>query len=121
MTTDADTPIESELEQVYGLLMAEQTKVASYKAGNTELLELLMMLHAGDHTKVLHRGRDILLGAGLLNVDLTLNWPALEARKRPVTWEQAVRECVTDPAEVERLLALDDDAPMGDPDEHDGQ
>lgn len=26
------------------------------------------------------------------------------------TWEEAVRECITDPAEVERLLALDDDA-----------
>lgn len=83
----------------------------SFKRGNTELLELFMKLHAGEHESILPRVREILAGAGLLNVDNTLNWPALEDRKpKQKTWEQAVRECITDPAERERLLALADDA-----------
>lgn len=84
----------------------------AFKAGNTELLELLMKVHAGEHTEILRRVRDILLGAGLLNADLTLNWAALEARKpQQITWEQAVNECVTDPVARARLLAMDDDDP----------
>lgn len=83
----------------------------SFKAGNTELLELLMKLHAGQRDSILPRVREILAGAGLIRADHTLDWAALEARKpKPKTWEQTVRECVTDPAEVERLLALDDNA-----------
>ena len=79
----------------------------SFKAGNTELLELLMKLHAGQHESILPRVREILAGAGLLHADNTLNWDALEARKpKPITWEQAVNECVTDPEARERLLAM---------------
>jgi hypothetical protein len=82
-----------------------------YRAGNTELLELLMKLHAGQHESLLPRVREILMGAGLLNADHTLNWPALEARKpKPIPWAQAVNECVTDPEARARLLALDDNA-----------
>lgn len=81
----------------------------SFKAGNTELLELLMKLHAGEHSALLPRVREILAGAGLLNGDNTLNWPALEARKpKQITWEQAVNECVTDPEARVRLLAMGD-------------
>lgn len=80
----------------------------AYKAGNTELLELLMKLHAGQHESILPRVREILAGAGLVNEDNTLNWPALEARKpKPITWEQAVNECVTDPEARARLLAME--------------
>ena len=78
-----------------------------YKAGNTELLELLMKLHAEQNESLLPRVREILAGAGLVNVDNTLNWEALEARKpKQITWEQAVSECVTDPEARERLLAM---------------
>lgn len=81
-----------------------------YRAGNTELLELLMKLHAGEHAAILPRVREILAGAGLVNADLTLNWPALEARKpKPQTWAEAVNECITDPAERARLLAMGDE------------
>lgn len=79
-----------------------------YKAGNTELLELLMKLHAGQSESLLPRVREILIGAGLVNADYTLNWPALEARKpKQQTWAEAVNECVTDPAERARLLAME--------------
>jgi hypothetical protein len=89
---------------------AEQER-DQFRAGNTELLELLMKLHAGQHESLLPRVREILMGAGLLNADHTLNWPALETRKpKPITWEQAVNECVTDPEARARLLALDDNA-----------
>lgn len=80
-----------------------------YKAGNTELLELLMKLHAGEHSALLPRVREILAGAGLLTSDYRLNWPALEERKpKQITWEQAVNECVTDPDARARLLAMGD-------------
>lgn len=87
-------------------------KVAAYRSGNTELLELWMKLVDGaDIIDVMERVREILSGAGLLGADNTLNWQALEDRKpKRQTWEQAVRECITDPAVVERLLALADDA-----------
>ena len=82
----------------------------SYKAGNTELLELLMKLHAGQHESILPRVREILAGAGLVDANNTLNWAALEARKpKPITWEQAVNECVTDPEKRARLLAMSDE------------
>lgn len=83
-----------------------------YRNGNTTLLELLMSLHAGnDIVDTVERSREILRETGLMDEAGGLNWQALEARKpKPKTWEQAVRECVTDPAEVERLLALDDKA-----------
>lgn len=81
----------------------------SFKAGNTELLELLMKLHAGQHESILPRVREILAGAGLLNADNTLNWIALEERKpKKITWEQVVNECVTDPEARARLLAMGD-------------
>ena len=80
-----------------------------FKAGNTELLELLMKLHAGQHESILPRVREILVGAGLVNADNTLNWAALEERKpKPITWAQAVNECVTDPEARARLLAMSD-------------
>jgi len=53
----------------------------SYKNGNTELLELLMKLHAGQHESILPRVREILAGAGLLNADPALK-PDIAALKR---------------------------------------
>lgn len=80
-----------------------------YRAGNTELLELLMTIEAGQHSSALPRVREILTIAGLMNADHTLNWPALEDRKpKQQTWSDAVNECVTDPAERARLLAMVD-------------
>ena len=81
-----------------------------FKAGNTELLELwLKLLDGQDIIDVQERVREIPTGAGLLNADNTPNWQALEDRKpKQITWEQAVTECVTDPAARERLLAMGD-------------
>ena len=81
----------------------------SFKAGNTELLQLwLKLLDGQDIIDVQERVREILEGAGLLR-DGKPDWAALEARKpQPKTWAQAVNECVTDPAERDRLLALGD-------------
>ena len=86
--------------------VAEKERDA-YKAGNTELLGLLMKLCLGETTEPLARARDILTGAGLMNADHTPNWDALEARKpKQITWEQAVNKCVTDPEARARLLAM---------------
>jgi len=80
----------------------------SYKSGNTELLELLMKLHAGEHTQILPRVREILAGAGLVDANNALNWQALEDRKpKPIPWAQAVNELVTDPEARARLLAME--------------
>lgn len=85
--------------------------VARYKSGNTSLIEALMRFAEG-HPDAGEFAQPILAQCGMLNeADGSLNWAALEARKlKQQTWEQAVRECITDPAEVERLLALADDA-----------
>lgn len=68
----------------------------------------------GTHADVLDDTQRVLAGAGLLNgEDGSLNWQALKDREpKQQTWEEAVRECISDPAEVERLLALNDDAPV---------
>lgn len=80
-----------------------------YLNGNTELLGLLMKLHAGEHTAVLKRAREILASVHLIKPDGTLDWAALEARRpRPLQWSDAVNALITDPAARERLLALDD-------------
>ena len=81
----------------------------AYMAGNTELLWALMRYAEGQEGAA-EFAQDVLRRAGMLNgADGTLNWGALEARKpKPITWEQAVNECVTDPAERARLLAMSD-------------
>lgn len=80
-----------------------------YMAGNTELLWALMRYAEGQEGAA-EFAQDVLRRAGMLNgADGTLNWGALAARKpKPITWEQAVNECVTDPAERARLLAMSD-------------
>lgn len=94
-----------------GALVDElRDETARYRAGNTALLKALMYAHEDKDDANALRGQ-ALREAGMLNEDGSCNWDALEARKpKPQTWEQAVRECITDPAEVERLLALADDA-----------
>jgi len=98
----------------------------SYKAGNTALLEALMCMcnqhcahrasGALDHgyLSANEDALEILEQAGMATPvkgdGWTLNWAALEARKpKPQTWAQAVHEVVTDPVEIARLLALDED------------
>ena len=80
-----------------------------YKAGNTLLLKALMYAHEDkDDTNALRV--QALREAGMLNEDDSCNWDALEARKpKQKTWAEAVNECVTDPAERARLLAMDDE------------
>lgn len=81
-----------------------------FKAGNTSLLQALMLAHEDRDTAAASRV-SVLREAGMLNDDGTCNWQALEDRKpKQVTWAQAVNECVTDPAARARLLALDDNA-----------
>lgn len=79
-----------------------------YRAGNTELLEALMRYAEGQESAPAF-AQDVLGRAGMLNgADGTLNWAALGQRKpKPITWAQAVNECVTDPEERARLLALE--------------
>lgn len=80
-----------------------------FRAGNTELMELWMRLFDGqDIIDTQERVREILEGAGLLR-DGKPDWAALDARKpQRKTWAEAVGECVTDPAERVRLLAMGD-------------
>jgi hypothetical protein len=81
----------------------------AYMAGNTELLWALMRYAEGQEGAA-EFAQDVLRRAGMLNgADGTLNWQALGARKpKPITWEQAVNECVTDPEARARLLAMSD-------------
>lgn len=79
-----------------------------YRAGNTALLKALMYAHEDkDDANALRV--QALREAGMLNADGSCNWQALDARTpKPLTWAQAVNQCVTDPAERARLLAMDD-------------
>ena len=92
---------------LYAADVAEQER-DRYKAGNTELLELWMKLLDGkDIIDVQERVREILETAQLL-LDGKPDFAALEARKlKRKTWAEAVNECVTDPEERARLLALE--------------
>lgn len=112
--------------KAYGLACYEHGG-ASYKAGNTALLEALMdMVYqhciideqnetlSHDYLSANENAFAILAEAGMMrqtdNGACFLDWAALEARKpKRQSWEEAVRECVSDPAEVERLLNLDKD------------
>lgn len=110
--------------EIYSL----QTQVESYRNGNTELLEALM-----DMVGQFFIGNDmdgplrhsfmsaeeiamaVLIAAGMAEEIgpncCRLLWDKLEARKpKQQTWAEAVRECIADPAEVERLLGLSNDA-----------
>lgn len=94
--------------------------VDRYKNGNTALLEALMDMvhqHCGTVDDTLdHRfisanenAVELLEQAGMIVEGNRLDWDALEARKpKRQTWEQAVNECVSDPAERARLLAFGD-------------
>lgn len=97
-------PVSTQMDLYYA-----QQMVLRYRSGNTELLELMMKMCAGETTKPLERARDILLSTGLMRADGTLDWDALEERKpKPQTWAEAVRSSVKDPAEQARLIALGD-------------
>ena len=80
-----------------------------YRSGNTTLLDALMQLAEGVPGADMN-AQKVLGEAGMLNpADGSMNWAALAARKpKPQTWAEAVNECVTDPAERARLLALGD-------------
>jgi len=102
----------------------------SFRAGNTALLEALMNMVAG-HCASLDDGDafiitmdryekdafSVLIEAGMMERQVDggdefykLNWVALDARKpKRQTWSEAVHEVVTDPQEIARLLALDDE------------
>ena len=133
MAIEDTPPIESELEQVYELLAKAQQERDSFRAGNTALLEALMNMVAG-HCQSLDDGdcfiitRDryeadafgTLIEAGMMEQFVVnpmagesyykLKWDALDARKpKRKTWAEAVHECVTDPQEIARLMALDDE------------
>jgi len=103
-----DEPTEMAMlhREVYDSMRTTQ----AYHAGNTTLLEALMLMMAdapeGDAKDA---GREALQKAGMADESGALNWPALAARKAgPMTWEDAVRKFVKQPAEQARLLALGD-------------
>jgi len=99
----------------------------SFRAGNTALLEALMKMvvqycqtaDVGDlfnpETRADNQALAVLAEAKMAHETaegnyFTLDWAALEARKpKRQTWSEAVHECVTDPQEIARLLALDDE------------
>ena len=107
------TPHRWVIDAMLSACMEAEGERDRYMNGNTELLGLWMKLFAGeDIIDVQERAREILISAGLMSVDHSLNWEALEARKpKQMTWSEAVTKLVTDPAERERLLAMDDKAP----------
>lgn len=111
-------------------LDAALRKVDSYRAGNTALLEALMdmvwqFIGTDDRNAVFSHhyigaeeaAINVLIAAGMAaQVEPGANsyrllWDALEARKpKRQTWAEAVEECITDPAEKVRLLALEDES-----------
>ena len=120
-------------------VMPLEEQVASLKRGNTALIEALMDMvnqffyHKGENGEPDEDGPilchsfmsaeegaiSVLMHAGFAeeatDKGYRLLWDKLQQRRKDVglaqqTWEEAVRECVTDHAEVERLLALDNDA-----------
>lgn len=101
-------------------------EVERYRNGNTALIEALMdMVHQYfrnspdgivNHSFIsAEEGAiEVLVQAGMAEEvpgkGYRLLWDKLEARKpKPQTWEEAVKECVTDPSEQARLLALADE------------
>lgn len=118
MDTEDSPPIESELEQVYELLVQAQQERDSFRAGNTALLEALMCFvyrvsnggRAGEIELEINAATQVLREAGMIANDGSMDWDALDARKpKRQTWAEAVHECVTDPQEIARLMALDDE------------
>jgi len=116
-------------------VMPLDEQVKRLRAGNTALLEALMdMVNQFFYSKNRSGQYDedgdilshsfmsaeegaieVLIQAGMAEEvpgkGYRLLWDKLEARRpKQQTWEEAVRECITDPAEIERLLALSDDA-----------
>lgn len=118
---------QTELDHAYWMLQDVLRERDSYRAGNTALLEALMdmvyqhcpmddsiaeimnhgHLSANENAiRILEEARMTKpTGGGWI-----LDWAALEARKpKRQTWAEAVHECVTDPQEIARLMALDDE------------
>ena len=105
------------LDDALALMSEQVATVAKYKAGNTALLEALMDMvhqHCTSGADEVHHGYissgeaavEVLEQAGML-IDGKLQWQALEDRKpKRQTWEQAVNECITDPEQRARLLAM---------------
>lgn len=89
-------------------VLESMKRVAEYRSGNTQLLEALMRAHGGDNNAPA-TVCNTLLSAGMLDFKGVLNWEALKARRAaPWTWQDAVRMLVKQPAERDRILALDD-------------
>ncbi|MBC8737120.1 hypothetical protein F6X40_09900 [Paraburkholderia sp. UCT31] len=84
-------------------------RVRDYRAGNTSLIEAVMLLMDGA-LGATENAQKVLTECGMLNgADGSLNWAALSERKDSRwTWEHCVRTLVKQPAEVARLLALGD-------------
>lgn len=107
---DPASPKELPRDEEMHLLRMEvhnlSTHVQKYHKGNTALLEALMYAH-DDRDDANALRVSALLQAGLLDTDGACNWAALDARKcNPMTWKNAVRMFVKQPAERDRILAL---------------
>jgi len=114
-------------------VMPADEQIARLRRGNTDLLEALMDMvnqffyHKNEHSQSDEDGEFIshafmsaeegaiavLIDAGMAEEvkgkGYRLLWDNLEARKQKrQTWAEAVNECVNDPDERARLLALDD-------------
>ncbi len=102
-----------------GLLRTElmncMNHVATYRNGNTQLIEALMRCVQGQSF-----GVSVLVECGMANAsDGTLNWEALEARKDARwSWRDAVTMLVKNPEHAATLLLMhecDQNLPFGGP------
>jgi hypothetical protein len=105
-------PREDEMDLLREEVKTSLDKMLEFRRGNTALMEALMLAlpDIADGAESKASARTVLTEAGMLDENGALNWPALAQRKAaPMTWEQAVRMFVKQPAEVERLLAMADE------------
>jgi hypothetical protein len=106
-----DIPRDEEMDLLRDEVRTSLNKMLEFRRGNTALLEALMLslpdISEGEGKDAV---RNVLTEAQMLDQHGALNWPALQQRKdSPMTWEQAVRMFVKQPAEVEMLLAMADE------------
>lgn len=105
-----ELPRDEEMHLLRLEVMGLSTKVQEYHKGNTTLLDALRRLAVQPNDTNLLNAQKVLKLAGVMFDDDGANWAALESRKvNPMTWDQAVRMFVKQPAERDRILALADE------------
>ena len=102
-----ELPRDEEMHLLRLEVMNLSNKVQEYHKGNTTLMNALLRLADQHNDSNVGNARKVLKLAGVMFEDDGANWRALEHRKaNPMTWEDAVRMFVKQPAERDRILAL---------------